>query len=56
MKTRDSANNLLQFIKFFIPIQKALQVDNRIDQKEQHEKFIIRLMAIPEENFDKLYE
>ena len=49
------ANNLLQFIKFFIPIQKALEVDNRIDQEERHEKFIIRLIAIPED-FDKLYE
>ena len=44
----------MQFTKLVILTQKAYEVDNRIDQEEQNEDYINRLMAIPEENFDRL--
>jgi len=54
MKPRDRVNALLQFMKFVIPTQKAVEVDNRVSQEELNENYINRLMEIPEENFDKL--
>ena len=54
MKPRDRVNALLQFMKFVIPTQKAIEVDNRITDEERNENYINRLMEIPEENFDKL--
>tara|TARA_X000001036_G_C20394286_1_gene689959 strand:+ start:83 stop:391 length:309 start_codon:yes stop_codon:yes gene_type:complete len=56
MKPRDRVNALLQFMKFVIPTQKAIEVDNRITDEERNEDFINRLMAIPEENFERLDE
>ena len=37
-----------------IPTQKSYEVDNRIDQEEQNEDYINRLMAISEDNFYRL--
>ena len=54
MKPRDRVNALLQFMKFVIPTQKAVEVDNRVSKEELNEDYINRLMEIPEENFDKL--
>ena len=56
MQPRDRVNALLQFMKFVIPTQKAIEVDNRITDEERNEDFINRLMAIPEENFERLDE
>tara|TARA_B100001059_G_scaffold86666_1_gene84844 strand:- start:1188 stop:1490 length:303 start_codon:yes stop_codon:yes gene_type:complete len=54
MKPRDRVNALLQFMKFLIPTQKAVEVENRISQEEINEDYINKLMAIPEENFDRV--
>ena len=54
MKPRDRVNALLQFMKFVIPTQKAVEVDNRVSQEELNENYINRLMEIPEENFDRV--
>ena len=43
-------------MKFLIPTQKAVEIDNTISREEENEAFINKLMEIPEENFDKLYE
>ena len=54
MQPRDRVNALLQFMKFLIPTQKAVEVDNRVSQEELKEDYINRLMEIPEENFDRV--
>ena len=54
MQPRDRVNALLQFMKFVIPTQKAIEVDNRVSQEELNEDYINRLMEIPEENFDRV--
>ena len=54
MKPRDRVNALLQFMKFLIPTQKAVEVENRISQEEINEDYINKLMEIPEENFDRV--
>ena len=54
MQPRDRVNALLQFMKFVIPTQKAVEVDNRVSQEELNEDYINRLMEIPEENFDRV--
>ena len=54
MQPRDRVNALLQFMKFVIPTQKAVEVDNRVSQEELNENYINRLMEIPEENFDRV--
>ena len=56
MQPRDRVNALLQFMKFVVPTQKAIEVDNRISQEEMNENYINKLMAIPEENFERLDE
>ena len=53
MQPRDRVNALLQFMKFVIPTQKAIELDTKASQKELNEEYIQRLMEIPEENFDK---
>ena len=55
MKPRDRVNALLQFMKFLIPTQKAVEVDNRVSDEERNEDYINRLMEIPEENFERLH-
>ena len=56
MQPRDMVNALLQFMKFVIPTQKAIELDNRETQEEKNEAYIQRLMEIPEENFNKLHD
>ena len=53
MHPRDRVNALLQFMKFVIPTQKAIELDTRASQEELNEAYIQKLMEIPEENFDK---
>ena len=54
MKPRDRVNALLQFMKFLIPTQKAVEVENRISQEDINEDYINKLMEIPEDNFDRV--
>ena len=56
MQPRDMVNALLQFMKFVIPTQKAIELDNRESQEEKNEAYIQMLMDVPEENFNKLHE
>jgi|TARA_B110000305_G_scaffold96247_1_gene108459 hypothetical protein len=56
MQPRDRVNALFQFMKFIIPTQKAIELDNRETQEEKNEAYIQRLMEIPEENFNKLHD
>ena len=56
MQPRDRVNALLQFMKFVIPTQKAIELDNRESQEEKNEAYIQKLMEIPEENFNKHHE
>ncbi|MDC0000805.1 hypothetical protein OAD81_00970 [Flavobacteriaceae bacterium] len=56
MQPRDRVNALLQFMKFVIPTQKAIEIDNRESQEEKNEAYIQRLMEVPEENFDKYHD
>ena len=53
MHPRDRVNALLQFMKYVIPTQKAIELDTRASQEELNEAYIQKLMEIPEENFDK---
>ena len=55
MQPRDRVNALLQFMKFVIPTQKAIELENRERQEEKNEAYIQRFMEIPEENFNKLH-
>ena len=55
MQPRDRVNALLQFMKFLIPTQKAVEVDNRVSDDERNEDYINRLMEIPEENFERVH-
>ena len=54
MKPRDRVNALLQFMKFLIPTQKAVEVENRITEDERNEAYTNKLMEIPEENYDRI--
>jgi hypothetical protein len=54
MQPRDRVNALLQFMKFVIPTQKAIELENRERQEEKNEAYIQRFMEISEENFNKL--
>ena len=56
MQPRDRVNALLQFMKFVIPTQKAIELDNRESEEEKNESYIQKLMEIPEENFEKYHE
>ena len=56
MQPRDRVNALLQFMKFVIPTQKAIELDNRESEEEKNEAYIQKLMEIPEENFNKHHE
>jgi hypothetical protein len=56
MQPRDRVNALLQFMKFVIPTQKAIELDNRESDEEKNEAYIKKLMEIPEENFNKYHE
>ena len=56
MQPRDRVNALLQFMKFVIPTQKAIELDNRESEEEKNEAYIQKLMEIPEENFNKYHE
>ena len=56
MQPRDRVNTLLQFMKFVIPTQKAIELDNRESEEEKNEAYIQKLMEIPEENFKKYHE
>jgi len=54
MQPKDRVAAILQFMKFVIPTQKALEIeDNSQDTKND---YIKRLMEIPEENFNDLHE
>jgi len=55
MQPRDRVNALLQFMKFVIPTQKAVEIDTRTSQEEKNEAYIQMLMAVPEENFNKYH-
>ena len=56
MQPRDRVNALFQFMKFVIPTQKAIELDNRESQEEKNEAYIQKLMEIPEENFNKYHD
>ena len=56
MQPRDRVNALLQFMKFVVPTQKAIELDNRESEEEKNEAYIQKLMEIPEENFNKYHE
>jgi len=56
MQPRDRVNALLQFMKFVVPTQKAIELDNRESQEEKNEAYIQKLMEIPEENFNKYHD
>ena len=56
MQPRDRVNALLQFMKFVIPTQKAIELDNRESQEEKNEAYIQMLMDVPEENFNKHHD
>lgn len=54
MTPRDRVNALLQFMKFLIPTQKAIEIED-ITQEEADQEYLQKLLEIPEENFDKLH-
>ncbi len=56
MQPRDRVNALLQFMKFVVPTQKAIELETRTSQEELNEAYIQKLMEIPEENFKKYHE
>ena len=56
MQPRDRVNALLQFMKFVVPTQEAVELDTRTSQEELNEAYIQKLMDIPEENFDKYHD
>jgi len=56
MHPGDRVNALLQFMKFVIPTQKAIELETRTSQEELNEAYIQKLMEIPEENFKKYHE
>ena len=56
MSPRSRIDALQNIWKYIEPTQKAVEVDNRISQEKINEDYINKLMEIPEENFDKLYE
>jgi hypothetical protein len=56
MQPCDRVNTLLQFMKFVIPTQKAVEIDTRTSQEELNEAYIQKLMDIPEENLNKYHD
>jgi hypothetical protein len=56
MQPRDRVNALLQFMKFVVPTQKAIEIDTKVSEEELNEAYIQRLMEVPEENFDKYHD
>jgi hypothetical protein len=56
MQPRDRVNALLQFMKFVVPTQKAIELDTKVSEEELNEAYIQRLMEVPEENFDKYHD
>ena len=56
MQPRDRVNALLQFMKFVIPTQKAIELDNKESEEEKNEAYIQMLMDVPEENFDNYHD
>jgi len=56
MQPRDRVNALLQFMKFVVPTQKAIELDNRESQEEKNEAYIQMLMDVPEENLNKYHD
>ena len=56
MQPRDRVNALLQFMKFVVPTQKAIEIDTKVSKEELNEAYIQRLMEVPEENFDKYHD
>ena len=54
MKPKNRVATILQLLRFHIPTQKTVEIeDNSQDTKDD---YIERLMEIPEENFNDLYE
>ena len=54
MKPKDRVARISQLLRFHIPTQKAVEIeDNSQDTKDD---YIQRLMEIPEEKFNDLYE
>ena len=43
MQPRNKVTTLIQFLKFVIPTQKAVELDNRASQEELNEAYIQRL-------------
>ena len=56
MRPGDRVNALLQFMKFVIPTQKAIEIDTKVSEEELNEAYIQKLMDIPEENFDNYHD
>ena len=54
MQPRDRVAAILQFMKFFIPTKKAVEIED--NSQDTRSDYIERLMEIPEENFNDLYE
>tara|TARA_B100000780_G_scaffold156103_1_gene109184 strand:+ start:8692 stop:9009 length:318 start_codon:yes stop_codon:yes gene_type:complete len=53
MTPRDRVNALLQFLKFHIPTQKAVELETT--QADTNQEFLEQLMDIPEEKFETYY-
>ena len=45
---------LLQFMKFVIPTQKAIEVED-VSKADADREYLLQLLEIPEEKFDKLH-
>jgi len=54
MSPRDRVNALLQFMKFVIPTQKAIEVED-VSKADADREYLFQLLEIPEEKFDKLH-
>jgi hypothetical protein len=54
MQPKDRVAAILQFVKFVIPTQKAVEIED--NSQDTRSDYIERLMEIPEENFNDLYE
>ncbi|HCQ24219.1 MAG TPA: hypothetical protein DIT52_03330, partial [Flavobacteriaceae bacterium] len=51
---RDRVNALLQFMKFIIPTQKAIEVED-VSKADADREYLLQLLEIPEEKFEKLH-
>ena len=47
MHPKDRVNALLQFMKFVIPTQKAIELDTKASQKELNEEYIQKVNGNP---------